>query len=198
VYDEWLVRDQGAIVRQIGMDPKTYASKLIVEEGGMKNCSVPFNNDTSVKSNYVPPSIPIINTGKHYADNLSAIMNNEKGAIENSYDRAAQQEQPGGFTVYGTEQIGNFWMTLRSAFPDAKFSIEHISFTEEKDQFKKAAVRWALIGKHSGKGNFGDPSNADVYVMGICHAEFGPQGIKNEWVLFDETMIWKQILIKTG
>jgi hypothetical protein len=34
--------------------------------------------------------------------------------------------------------------------------------------------------------------------MGICHAEFGPQGIKNEWVLFDETMIWKQILIKTG
>ena len=28
--------------------------------------------------------------------------------------------------------------------------------------------------------------------MGISHAEFGPRGIKNEWILFDETMIWKQ------
>jgi hypothetical protein len=34
--------------------------------------------------------------------------------------------------------------------------------------------------------------------MGICHAEFNSQGIKNEWVLFDETAVWKQILLKTG
>ena len=87
---------------------------------------------------------------------------------------------------------------MLSAFPDAKFSIEHISFTDEKDQPKKAAIRWALVGSHSGKGNFGEPSNAQVYIMGISHAEFGPRGIKNEWVLFDETMIWKQILMKTG
>ena len=37
-----------------------------------------------------------------------------------------------------------------------------------------------------------------VDIMGINHAEIGPRGIKNEWVLFDETAIWKQILIKTG
>ena len=93
------------------------------------------------------------------------------------------------------EQI---WDMLISAFPNAKLSIEHISFTDEKDQPKKAAIRWALVGSHSGKGNFGDPSHAQVYIMGISHAEFGSRGIKNEWVLFDETMIWKQILMKTG
>jgi hypothetical protein len=54
------------------------------------------------------------------------------------------------------------------------------------------------VGSHSGKGNFGNPSNTPIYVMGISHAEFGPRGIKNEWVLFDETIIWKQILMKTG
>ena len=66
------------------------------------------------------------------------------------------------------------------------------------EKAKKAAIRWSLIGVHSGNGNFGNPSNAPVYVMGISHAEFGPRGIKNEWVLFDETIIWKQILMKTG
>jgi len=198
VYDEWLVRDQGAIVRQIDIDPKTYASNLIIAEGGIENCSTPFNKNTSEKGNYTPPQIPIINTGKYYADILLAIMNNEKETIENNYDCAVQQEQPGGFTVHGTEEISNFWIILRSAFPDAKFNIEHISFTEEKDQPKKAAVRWSLIGKHNGNGNFGTASGANIYIMGINHAEFGPRGIKNEWVLFDETMIWKQILMKTG
>ena len=43
VYDEWLVRDQGAIVRQIGLDPKKYAANLMQEEGGAEKCSTPFN-----------------------------------------------------------------------------------------------------------------------------------------------------------
>ena len=42
VYDEWLVRDQGAIVRQIGLDPKKYVANLIQEEGGAEKCSIPF------------------------------------------------------------------------------------------------------------------------------------------------------------
>ena len=51
--------------------------------------------------------------------------------------------------------------------------------------------------KHK-NGIFGKETNADVYIMGICHAEFGQRGITREFVLFDETMIWKQILIHTG
>ena len=43
VYDEWLVRDQGAIIRQIGLDPKKYAANLMQEEGGAEKCSIPFN-----------------------------------------------------------------------------------------------------------------------------------------------------------
>ena len=198
VYDEWLVRDQGAIIRQIGLDPKMYAANLMQEEGGAEKCSIPFNENTPLGGDYTSPVISNENTGTRYADILKSIMNKDIGSVENNYDRAIQQEQPGGFTAHGTEEVGQFWKILLSAFPDAKFTIEHISFIDEKDQPKKAAIRWALVGSHSGKGNFGDPSNAQVYIMGISHAEFGPRGIKNEWVLFDETIIWKQILMKTG
>ena len=69
---------------------------------------------------------------------------------------------------------------------------------EEKNQYKKASVRWSLEGKHSGPDLFSNPGNANVHIMGISQAEFGPKGIKNEWVLFDETIIWKQILLQTG
>ena len=62
----------------------------------------------------------------------------------------------------------------------------------------RAAVRWTLKGKHDGLGLFGKPSGAELYLMGISHAEFGPWGLRREYVVFDETAIWKQIILKTG
>ncbi|MEM9638069.1 MAG: nuclear transport factor 2 family protein, partial [Pseudomonadota bacterium] len=59
-------------------------------------------------------------------------------------------------------------------------------------------LRWSLHGKHSGWGRFGAPTGAEVYLLGICHAEFGPWGLRREYVIFDETTIWKQILLQTG
>ena len=38
INDEWLIRDQGAIVRQLGWDPKSYAADLIEREGGVEAC----------------------------------------------------------------------------------------------------------------------------------------------------------------
>ena len=62
----------------------------------------------------------------------------------------------------------------------------------------RAAVRWSLHGKHSGWGRFGKPTGAEVYIMGISHAEFGPRGLRREWTLYDETAIWMQILAHQG
>jgi hypothetical protein len=62
----------------------------------------------------------------------------------------------------------------------------------------RAALRFSLTGTHDGWGSFGAPSGAPVHVMGIAHAEFGPRGLRREYVLFDETAIWMQILSHTG
>ena len=61
-----------------------------------------------------------------------------------------------------------------------------------------AAIRWSLTGKHDGWGAFGEPTGAEVYVLGISHAEFGPWGLRREYVLLDETAVWKQILLQMG
>ena len=62
----------------------------------------------------------------------------------------------------------------------------------------RAALRWSLWGRHDGFGAFGEPTGAEVYVLGLSHAEFGPRGLRREWVLYDEIAIWKQILMQTG
>mgnify|MGYP001552598803 FL=1 len=67
----------------------------------------------------------------------------------------------------------------------------------------RAAIRWSLDGVHDGWGTFGKPTGANVHVMGMCHAEFGPYGpdgvgLRREFALYDEIAIWKQILMQTG
>jgi len=148
------VRDQGAIVRQLGLDPKKYAHKLIQDEGGIDKCAVPFNldtpNDVPADGIYIAPNISKENTGVRYAEILKQIFNNETNAIEKNYDRAIQQEQPGGFTGHGREEVATFWNTFISAFPDSKFTIEHISYTEEKDQAKKSCNKMVFSGASFG------------------------------------------------
>ena len=198
VYDEWLVRDQGSIVRQIGIDPKTFAANQIKSEGGSEKCNIPFNALTNIESKYVAPPQTSFDTGQDYGYILSNILDNNSNIFQEGYDRAVRQEQTGGLTGYGRDDVENFWMNLRSSFPDAKFTLEHCANLQENKQTNKSAIRWSLIGKHSGSGLFGTPTDTEVYVMGINHAEFSSKGVKNEWVLFDETAVWKQILLKTG
>ncbi|MEM1361285.1 MAG: nuclear transport factor 2 family protein [Pseudomonadota bacterium] len=200
--DEWLIRDQGAIVRQMGWSPKDYARDLIAREGGPEACVTPLTPNNDIEGPYKSSgnSDP---WGERYADILARIMGADMAAIEAAYDRAVQAEYSGGVTGHGRGAVDQFWMGLRAAFPTARFTIHHQIGRSDPMMPPRAAVRWSLWGKHDGWGAFGTPTGAEVYVLGISHAEFGAVSgsdpkLRREWTLYDETAIWKQILLATG
>lgn len=195
--DEWLIRDQGAVVRQMGWDPKAFACDLIEREGGPENCVRPFTPAIDKPGPYTGRGNDD-EWGGRFADVLTRIMNADMAAIPAVYDRACQLEYPGGVTGHAHEAADRFWMGLRASFPSAAFRIEHVIGRDDPLMPPRAAVRWSLSGKHDGWGAFGVPTHADVHVMGVSHAEFGPWGLRREYTLFDETAIWKQIVLKTG
>jgi len=192
--DEWLIRDQGAIVRQMGREPRDWAAELIEREGGAASCVAPLSPLTDRPGPYEGHGNddPL---GARLADIVTRIMAADLAAIPETYDRAVQCEYPGGITGYGTEAADRFWIGLRAAFPQADFRVEHVLGRDEDGMPPRAALRWSLWGRHSGWGAFGTPTGAMVYVLGITHAEFGPRGLRREWTLYDETAIWKQILL---
>lgn len=197
IHDEWLIRDQGAIVRQMGWDPKTRAAEMIEREGGPAACVKPLTPRTDRPGTYHGRGNdhPV---GRRYADLLTATMGADFARLHREYDRACQLELPGGVTAHGRGAADAFWMGLRAAFPNAVFEIAHVIGREDKRAPPRAAVRWSLAGKHDGWGAFGPPTGAEVYVLGICHAEFGPWGLRREYALIDELAIWKQIALRTG
>lgn len=195
--DEWLIRDQGAIVRQMGLEPADYARDLIAREGGPDAAIRPLTPATDRPGPYGGRGNDD-EWGQRYADLLTRIMGADMAAIGSDYDRACQLEHPGGVTGHGREAADRFWMALRASFPDATFTIDHQIGRDDPLMPPRAALRWSLHGKHSGWGAFGRPTGAEVYLLGMSHAEFGPWGLRREWVVFDETAIWKQIHLHTG
>lgn len=197
INDEWLIRDQTAIMRQIGVDPKEYAARQI--EAG----------DTTAFTPEIDQPGPYLGRGNDnewgakYADILTRIMGADMAVIPAEYDRACQLEYPGGETAHSHAAADQFWMQLRAAFPSAEFTVHHRIGREDPMMPPRAALRWSLHGPHDGWGAFGAPTGAEVHVMGISHAEFGAvtgtqAKLRREFVLIDETQIWKQILMQTG
>lgn len=197
--DEWLIRDQGAIVRQMGWEPKAYAADLIEREGGAAACVKPLSPETDMPGPYKARGNDNA-WGGRLADLLTRVMGADMAAIPEVYDRACHLEYPGGVTAHGAAEADKFWMGLRAAFPNAEFRIDHVIGRDDPNMPPRAAVRWSLWGRHEGWGAFGQPSGAMVYVLGATHAEFGQVGteepkLRREYTLFDETAVWKQILL---
>lgn len=197
INDEWLIRDQGAVVRQMGWEPKEFARDLIAREGGPNKCAQPLSLKNDIEGPYKGKGNDN-EWGQKYADILARIMNADFAAIPQNYDRACQMFYPGGREAISFEGADNFWMGLRASFPSAQFRIEHQIGLDDPMMPPRAAIRFSLSGQHDGWGAFGAPTGAQIYILGAAHAEFGPWGLRREYVLFDETSIWKQILLQTG
>ena len=191
VWDEWLIRDNGAIAVGLGHSAKDAAQSQI-SAGDTK---MPLTPQSDLAGPYKGQGNDN-EWGVKHADVLERLMQADYSVIPQTYDRACHLSLPGGKDVYGWQAADAFWLALRSAFPSAAFKIEHQIGRTDPMMPARSAIRWSLTGAHDGWGAFGAPSGADVHVMGVSHVEFGPRGIRRETTLYDEIAIWKQILLQ--
>ena len=199
INDEWLIRDQGAIVRQLGLEPKAFAADQLKREETRVAVLTPATDRPGPYSGRGNDNV----WGARLADILSRLMEGEVGVVEAEFDRAAQVEYAGGLSANGWAEVTAYWTGLRAAFPSATFEVHHVIGRDDPFMAPRAAVRWTLHGRHDGGGMFGPATSAEVYVLGITHAEFGALvtdevRLRREFTLVDETAIWKQILEATG
>ena len=191
VWDEWLIRDNAAIAVQLGQTAQDAARASILSG----DTQMPFTPDTDIAGPYSGQGNDS-EWGIKHAEILYRIMAADFTVIGAEYDRACQLALPGGLDVHGREEATQFWLGLRSAFPNAEFRIDHQIGRCDPSMSPRSAIRWSLTGCHEGWGRFGRPTGAQVHVMGVSHVEFGPWGLRRETTLFDEIAIWKQILLQ--
>ncbi len=194
VTEEWLVRDQAAFARGLGMEPQALARQMMQDDLRTKGRVGFYLPEHDKPGRYVPT----IQDGREvdiYAGHYRRIWGEKDlAAIKTLYFDGACVEAPGGESYHGHADIDRFYLGYLAAFPDAAFTALSATINRDPDQPVRVALRWSVRGTHTGFGAFGTPTGAPVYIMGLSHAWIVDGRVTMEWITIDEVVLWKQIL----
>ncbi len=193
VREEWLVRDQAAFARCLGVEPCALALEMTqreIRDGQPVSYFLPAHDRVAAYQ----PTIADDEAAHACIAGLHRIWHvKEIAAIRTLYFEGAAQHVPGGDVLYGHAGIDRFVVGYLASFPDARFEVHSAIVNRDPELPARVALRWSLSGRHSGFGHFGEPSGADIFVMGMSHVYMTGSRIRMEWLLTDEVAIWKQI-----
>lgn len=187
IHEEWLVRDRGAIARQIGLDVRTLAAGLSPPGDGDPPDGIPVGSH-----------VPILDDdaeARAYADGWRSLWQEQRLATLNETRHpAVMLELPGGETATGIAAMDRFLVGYLAAFPGSRFRPEHLVIRRDPGLPARVAMRWTAEGTHDGRGAFGPPSGVPVRIAGINHAHIAGGRVVAEWIVVDEVAVWGQIL----
>lgn len=192
IHTEWLVRDNGAAVRQMGFDMQETARRLAETPLAEATVvSVPTRLKGQVpRKGYDGATDTVRGWVEHH---FSRIWNERFfDQIGRAYDPSVIAHWGGGRVAAGIRNLGALVVAMLSSLPDATMRVDHVSWSEETDGVI-VAVRWMLEGTSRPGGLFGDwPAGKPIGVMGMTHMRFKERLIVEEWTIFDEVAVIAQ------
>ena len=206
IIKEWLIRDTGALVRQLGFDLEMVAEKMARDD--MQSGITPwFTDDLKTRTSQrksvpqvaeVPQNAPsqnvtAIDIVKTMLYNIWTV--NNFSMLDDYYSYNIQVEGIGGRRICGTPNLKTFLSEIHASMADSDFRIDHMQQMDSDagDNEKFVHARWSLCGKHATSSIFGQGTGTPIHMMGISHYRLVNGRIAEEWTLFDEVAIWKQI-----
>lgn len=189
IVHEWLVRDQGAIARQIGVEPRSLAQRWLDERGGWNKPAMPSAPLPYVS--HVETQGPAAAYGSHF---VALWRNGDTSLASAIYAEDVIVALPGNARSVGVDSLLSAWQAWRAALHVERLDIEHLTANERPGRATAVAMRWRLSAWHNGDGVLGPASRRPVEILGISHAEIEAERVVREWILFDEVALWMQVL----
>jgi pimeloyl-ACP methyl ester carboxylesterase/predicted ester cyclase len=202
IYREWVVADQMAIIKQLGLDPNHFAMRTAKSkyDAGLTSLDIGENRrflgqtrpnekaDTSLAHNDVEAQT---------IEMLHEVFTKRMfGRIAQDYAPNAQYHGPLMKELYGVAAIIHQHLGLIGSLPDASYEVQHVASNPSEEGGTKVAVRWLMEGHHLGYGilsELGDPTGKRVQVMGMSHYHWKDGKIVDEWTVYDELSMLVQV-----
>lgn len=200
IYEEWLVRDNLWIVKQLGYDPHEVAKKLAKQSKDKQPAlQSKFGMGESMKGQISPElyTAKDSSVGELILEMISHIWNYKLiNEVKNYYYDNAVNHFICDTELNGHDDIQGMFVSFFASFPNAAIEVERITCNQRGDQNSwDVAVRWRINGVHEGYGYFGKPSGERVEIMGINHYNIIDNKVKEEWMTFDGLEVLRQIYL---
>ena len=185
IHTEWLVRDNGAMVRQVGLD-RDEAARVVAETPVAEPYTIAA--PAALPPRTADPRAPV----EEWAHSLfDSIWNTRRfDRVSQFYADDAVVHSGGGRVVHGVPAIAGLAIEILAGIPDGTMQIENVCWSDESDGVI-VAVRWVLVGSSGRGGILGRqiPVGRPVYMMGCSHFRLAGPRIVEEWTVFDEIAV---------
>lgn len=205
IIKEWLVRDNGGAVKQMGQDVKSVAWKLAVTDykNSVKHW---WENDCEKRIN-APKIRPELRGRPDDNSPIQVVRNmfndvwraNYFALVDEYYSYNVLVKSFGSRDIVGTPNLKTLLTDIYGALAGADFVIDHIQSTPSNAGGNETFVhvRWSITATHRQSPLFGAGTGYPLYIMGISQFRVVDGRICEEWTLLDELAIWKQIHLHT-
>ena len=208
IVEEWLVRDEIAILDALGFDPATMASALARRSPVTgQPMAVPLEGGAFAGRIADPAACGISGERPAQHGALCARIQAYFEEVWNRrrFDLAARYVHPRivclTVRMRRVQTLQPYQMAiidLLATFPDGKVEVRDIVVNESAELGTRVAVFWVLRGHYSGVPTYGPVTDGPVQVLGASHFELHEDKILREWRLYDELSILAQIASHGG
>jgi predicted ester cyclase len=199
IIEEWIARDEIAVVQQLGLDPIETAKRLAQQGPAPGIKPHELGEFERLNKQAIPSEMP--SQHKDMPDIeyflrrcLHEIWNQRLlNKIDEYYPKNTICHTTSNRNLYGIGAYKGFVMTLLGAFPDAMMRVDHFYCMGNEKEGYKTMTRWHLQGTYKGHGSYGPPTGKPFYLLGISHHRTKDGKIVEEWTYFDEMALMKQL-----
>ncbi|HEX9116970.1 MAG TPA: ester cyclase [Anaerolineae bacterium] len=199
VIEEWIARDEISLVLQLGFDPNAIAERYARAAFRGELPRLPNGNVERVAGQTTPAPLPPAGEGDFDPEDFVRRAIHEiwnwryLHKIQDYYSPVAITHTAGRRDLYGYGDLRTFILSLIAAFPDCAMSVDHTYHIGNLQDGYRVACRWTLHGHHRGYGPYGAPTGGPIKILGVTHFHIKGGQITEEWMLFDELAIYKQV-----
>ncbi|GAA3967577.1 ester cyclase [Actinomadura viridis] len=199
--EEWVVRDELAVVRQLGLDPEAVARGVAFPAGDGRILSGPAPPDPLVRGDSGARR-PDHHRGEceHALEMVEEVWNGRRLDLATDYiARDVTCHTTGHRDVIRPDGYQRALLDLLAPFPDARVEIRDVAANDSAPHGGvRVGVVWFLRGTYQGVPRYGRPTGSPVEVLGSSQFLFRAGRIVREWRIYDEISILAQIAHARG
>lgn len=204
VVEEWLVRDEYAVLQSLGIDPELVAADM-TKASPVTGKVMSIADDTGPFAGRYPDPARLGVSGarpERFDDLCNSIVamyddvwNKRRFDLASRYcDPKVVCHTVRLHRAQGIDPYQQQIIDLLAAFPDGRIEIRDLVVCESNELGTRIAAIWVLHGTYSGVPLYGPPTRAPVKILGATHFEMRDGKILREWRLFDEIAVLAQII----
>ncbi len=197
---EWLVRDNGVLVEQLGADPLHAAGTLADRLNGPAGLEYrKWLEEEHRRLAAVAP--PQTGTGKPLEDPqafawrvLSASWRGDRADFDSCYAPYVYMHRSPQRQYSGRDAVFAYYRGLDEMLDAPNFSVDHVASQPFSNNGMDIAVRWTAAGQHVRHYGNVAPTGKAVFILGATHWRCIDGRIASEVTVFDDLAVLSQLL----